>query len=176
MIEARETSKFTVDEMARVLKVDQGSVLAYERGELIPEVVAVTMQRKFKAEIKLLEPLVQGLPSTGGTWFVGERSAPPYGDDKAAEDAANFDENIAYIGGVVGARNRELHVREAISSSVAGYLKRHATDRKITRRERYYLENTWFPIEPWFALTDDFWSGLLGFWRAQFEAQDSAQR
>lgn len=56
---------------------------------------------------------------------------------------------------------------------LAAYFERHASDHKITNRERYHLENSRFSTEPWVVFDDKFWSEVLKFWRARLAEEDA---
>jgi transcriptional regulator with XRE-family HTH domain len=56
--------------------------------------------------------------------------------------------------------------------SVMEYLEQHAQDRKITARERYYLEHSRFKAEPFVVMDTEFWDSVLAFWRSEFKRLD----
>lgn len=60
--------------------------------------------------------------------------------------------------------------------SVVEYLEQHAQDRKITPRERYYLEHSRFKAEPWLTMDTAFWDSVLAMWRSVFKGLEEKRR
>jgi len=58
---------------------------------------------------------------------------------------------------------------------VEGFLARHGTKQRVTRREAWYLRhNSHFRLESWVVQDDHFWQQQLEFWRKYLREQDEA--
>jgi hypothetical protein len=70
------------------------------------------------------------------------------------------------------ALNRMSAPATRMPPGLEGFLERHAKRTKVTKRERWYLENSRFQAEPWVSFDDEFWDGQLAFWRKYLAERD----